>query len=121
MVSHVQGILSVADGSGGMGHLGGGRRHSQLFPMLDNHMLDLIGLLILGRGIGVGGGFLDTSLLHESLLGGLRVAWVFLRAFPLFCIIRIRPGRRFIHWLLMWGALELREGCGEGGIVGRFG
>ena len=54
-ISPVEGVFAVSDGSGGVGELRGGGGKAFFFSVLSDHFFDVRGLLILGRGIGVGG------------------------------------------------------------------
>ena len=92
MVSHIKGVFPIANRGRGVEHLGGGWGHSKFCPVFDDHSLDLLGLLVLGRGVSMGGsGFPDTSLFRGFLLGGLRVACIVFLALPLLGVIISRP------------------------------
>ena len=83
MIGHIQSVFSVSDRGGGVGLLGCCWGHAQLGPVFNDHALDLFRLLVLGRGVSVGGScLLDTSLL--AFLLSLGVAWVLLVTLPLF-------------------------------------
>ena len=90
--------------------------------MFDDHLLDLFSLLVLGRGVSVGGsGFLDTSLLCSFLLGGLGMALLVFLAFPLLGVFSSGSRLRVVLGLLLWRTLELGKSRGEGGIFRRLG